>query len=304
MPYLNHPLATRSLLRFLAIAAAGLATQGCFASFGAAKPEIAVKDSVTTPDKAMKTGWEYMDQRAYGAALQAFRAALSGDPTDENLQFGLAEAYRYAGHHELAEKRYAELLQSEQYRNAALTGIGHVKLASYDASGAFEMFSTAVAEDETAWKAWLGLAQLRDLAKDWDAADEAYQRALANTPDSALVLNNHGVSMIARGDPQTALTYLEMAASIAADSPRIQTNIDLARAMLGGGEHSVKDSHLDSKTLARKLNNRGYVAMLSGDFASAEQYFLEAIEAHPSFYAVAHKNLHTLKTAKAAKQQR
>lgn len=289
---------TRKSLRLLAVFATCLMAQGCLASFGAAKPEIAIKETPTS-EAALKSGWEYMDQRAYGAAIQAFRVALSKDPGDENLQFGLAEAYRNTGRLELAESEYAELLQSQEYRGAALTGIGHVKLASYDSNGAFEMFSTAITEDSTAWKAWLGLAQLRDLAKDWEAADEAYRHALANTPDSALVLNNHGVSMIARGDAKTALTYLEMASSLAADSPRIQTNIDLARAMLDNGDQSGKDSHLDSKTLARKLNNRGYVAMLSGDFASAEQYFLEAIEAHPSFYAVAHKNLHTLRTAKA-----
>ncbi len=287
-----------NLLRTMALGAVCLALQGCFSSFSMSDADITLAEPVAAPH-AMKTGWEYMDQRAFGAAIQAFRVELSNDAENESLRFGLAEAYRYAGYSQQAESRYAELLESVEFRSQALTGIGHLKLSNYDADGAFEIFSTAVAEDEAAWKAWLGLAQLRDLAGDWDAADAAYKRALLETTNRAVVLNNHGVSMMARGEPQAALAYLDMAASIASDDVRIRTNIDLAQAMSEEAPDLDREGQPDSKVRARIFNNRGYVAMLNGRHADAENYFNAAIDTHPSFYAVAHKNLRTLKTNSA-----
>lgn len=107
--------------------------------------------------------------------------------------------------------------------------------------------------------------------------------------------------MLARGDAKTALVYFDMAEAIAPQSKRVQTNIELAQAMLDDTKLG-KDEHLDSKTRARKLNNYGYVAMLRGDREDAERYFLAAIDTHPSFYAVAHKNLQTLRTSKPRTQ--
>ncbi len=296
----SSPCIRKAPTRVIIIVAVSIAVSGCFASSGA-KPEISITETLPVAN-TVQTGWDYLDQGAYGAAIPAFQMAISKKPSDESLRFGLAEAYRYAGYSERAEVQYAKLLESVQYRNNALTGIGHIQLSNYDTDGAFEMFSVAVIENEAAWKAWLGLAQLRDLAQDWQGADEAYKDALAHSNDRATVLNNHGVSMLARGDAKTALVYFEMAAAIDPRSSRVQTNIDLAKSSLGDDADGSSYKHLDGKTRARKLNNQGYAAMMRGDSSEAEAYFQEAIDVHPSFYAVAHKNLQTLKTARTTQQ--
>lgn len=290
--------ASRFVRGTISVAVISLMLPGCL-TLSSEAPEIAIKDTLPQANNAL-SGWEYLEQGAYGAAIPAFQMAISKNPDDEGLRFGLAEAYRYAGYAEKSEVQYAKLLTSEKFRTAALTGIGHVKLSTYDMGGAFEMFSSAVAEDASAWKSWLGLAQLRDLAHDWGGADEAYRLALEHSSDRAAALNNHGVSMLARGDHKTALVYFDMAAAIEPYSQRIQTNIDLAKAALEIDPKGANFKDLDGKSRARKLNNRGYAAMMRGDGHNAEQYFLEAIDAHPSFYAVAHKNLQTLRSASIA----
>lgn len=272
-----------------------LGAAGCFATTPS-EPDITLKEMATTANAA--SGWEYLEQGAYEAAVPAFQLALSKTPDDEKLRFGLAEALRHTGRIAVAEAQYAKLLNSAEFRVAALTGIGHVKLASYDTNGAYEMFSTATAEDETAWKAWLGLAQLKDLANDWAAADDAYAKALEHAGDRALVLNNQGVSMLARGDFKKAAVYFDMAAAIDPGSQRTQTNLDLTRAALEGDMDLSRYEYLDAKSRAQKFNNWGYAAMLRGDLDRAELYFEQAIDVHPSFYAIAHKNLRTLQAVR------
>lgn len=286
---------SRFSLRLAGAFVLGLSLTGCFATAGSDLDITAVEP--LKPENVARSGWEYFERGQYAAAIPSFRMAIAETPDDENLRYGLAESYRRAGYMKDAESQYAQLLTSESFRIAALCGIGHVKLATQDTSGAFEMFSTAVAEDDAASSAWLGLAQLRDLAKDWEAADTAYAKALESTQNRSLVLNNAGVSMLARGDAKTALVYFQMAASADPESERIQTNIDFARSALKDRDAIKELAHLDPKTQAKKLNNLGYAAMLRGDAALAQTYLQEAIEIHPSFYAIAHKNLQTLESA-------
>lgn len=262
--------------------------------------EIVEKETLPAINTA-KSGWDYLDQGAYAAAIPAFKIALHKEPENEKLLFGLAEAYRYTGQVERAEIFYAKLLGSADYKVNALTGIGYIKLSSHDNGNAFELFSRAVKEDDTTWKAWLGLASLRDLAKDWENADVAYKNALKSTNDRTVVLNNHGISMLARGDAAAARHYFDLALQISPNSERVKNNFDLAESDLDQNGKKSSYRHLRGKELARRLNNQGYVEMVRGNRAEAETYFVEAIDTHPSFYATAHKNLRTLRTLKKTK---
>lgn len=285
---LNFRKCLRSIILGAALAS-GLT--GCFAT-PSKQIDISLKESLPAANTA-QSGWRYLDQGEYGAAIPAFQLALSKNPDDENLHFGIAESFRYLGAIERAEIYYAKLLNSARYRVGALTGVGYIKLASQDNSGAYEMFSQAIAEDDTAWKAWLGLASLSDQARDWIEAELSYQNALATTDKRAVVLNNYGISMLARGDAAAALVYFEMAEQIAPNSERIKNNRIFAQLDVNNGRRR-SDNHLNGKELAKRLNNRGYIEMVRGNSSKAEEYFAEAIDAHPSFYATAHKNLKTL----------
>ena len=270
---------------------------GCFNTFSASEAELTVRDTIENVDTA-KSGWDYFEFGDYGAAIHSFRLAIAKTPDDDFLRLGLAESYRLSGYNTQAEIQYSKLLEeNSEYRVSALTGLGHIKLNSEDSSGAFDFFSAAVEENESAWRAWLGLAQLRDLANDWKNADDAYLKALNSTNNRGLVLNNHGVSMLARKDLKSALLYFEMAAAADSSSLRIRTNYAIAQSMADSARITPTDfSHFGPKDRAVALNNIGYVAMLQGDLVKAETFFIEAIEVHPSFYAIAHKNLQTLRS--------
>ena len=167
---------------------------------------------------------------------------------------------------------------------------------------AFEKFTAAVTEDPTAWHSWLGLAQVQDLEKQWSKADEAYALALAATKEPATVYNNHGISMMARGEPAAAVEMFRSALAADPKLVRAANNLDLAQA--AAGEQAVLDSSQgDAREHARKLNNYGYVAMLQDRPEDAKRYYEAAIKEHPSFYALAFNNLKTLQSSDEKKAQ-
>ena len=171
----------------IAIAVFAPSLTGCFAT-SSKQVEISLKETLPTVNKA-QSGWSYLEQGAYAAAVPAFQLALLKAPEQESLHFGMAEAYRYTGAIERAETHYAKALKSDEFKVGALTGIGYIMLAGQNNSGAFDMFTQAVEEDDSAWKAWLGLASLSDQARNWKKSDELYKKALKSTDDRALVLS-------------------------------------------------------------------------------------------------------------------
>ncbi|GJL94629.1 MAG: hypothetical protein DHS20C05_10340 [Hyphococcus sp.] len=299
-PHKQHLLTWSSPLRLSALALVALAVSGCFATSGDA-PEITIKEFPAETTVSM-SGWDYISNANYQGAIAAFQSELAKTPDDVNLQYGLAEAYRYTGKYDWAEKQYARLLVNDAYAARAMTGIGLVKLMSYDGNGAYEMLNSAVMADDKEWKAWLGLAQLRDSGKDWGGADEAYKKALGHTDKRALVLNNHGVSYFARGEEKLAIDYFNMALAIKPGFERALRNLDLAKAATETEIREKEYSHLDEKYRAKRYNNKGYIAMMRGNYAMADLLFDKAIEEHPSFYAKAHKNKQALQTLKSKNQ--
>jgi len=289
---------SKTAFKRIAMAIAVLSASGCFATKG--DVEVSITPSESLPKPPVRSGWAYLQDGEFQSAAAAFHLKLSQDKDDENARFGLAEALRRAGRAEAAEAHYAKLLESAEYRTRALTGVGYAKLASFDQVGALLMFSEATSADPTNWKAWLGLAQLTDFAHNWAEADVHYAKALEHAEDRALVLNNLGVSMFARGDSVKAVSYFEAALSMDGDSERAQNNFDVAMSTLHRHARETSDTHLDARSRAKKLNNVAYVAMLRGDIPRAQSLFDKAIDAHPSFYPVAEKNKQVLKAIKDA----
>ncbi len=115
-----------------------------------------------------------------------------------------------------------------------------------------------------------------------------------NTDNRALVLNNHGVSYFARGEEDLAIDYFNMALAIQPGFERALRNLDLAHAATETTIGDKEYAHLDEKYRAKRYNNKGYIAMMRGDYEMASALFDRAIEEHPSFYAKAHKNKQAL----------
>jgi Tfp pilus assembly protein PilF len=204
----------------------------------------------------------------------------------------LAEADLGLGAVGPAREGFASLAANEPVRARALQGLGLANLRLGDRDAALAALEAATAADAKLWRAWVGLAKLHDTRGEWDLAAQAYERALATAPDRGLVLNNRGVSLMARGDPAQAAKQFEQALQVRPDLPAAKANLRLALAM-AGHEGDILASAA-TEELPQVLNNLGYVAMVQGDLSRAESYFYRAIEASPTFYQRAYENLQRL----------
>jgi len=247
-----------------------------------------IKDGSSADKAEMLLAGGYYDQ-----AAAAYKARLTTTPGDNASMFGLAEALRLGGKPAAARDVLVDLAKAPDWTDRAIESLGRVSLALGDRAGAREAFTKVTDADPKAWHSWLALAQINDLDKSWAKADEDYALALLASDQPAFVLNNHGVSMMARGEPARAVDLFRRALLAKADFMRAKTNLDLAEAA-SGKPAPIEDPSADSREKARRLNNYGYVAALQNRDDDARKLYEAAMKEHPSFYALAYSNLKDL----------
>jgi Flp pilus assembly protein TadD len=287
----------RTVLATSALALLGACATAKPPEFVEVSPVEMVSKAITpeTADMLLARGFYEQAAIAYGSAIQA-------NSEDYAALYGLAESMRLRGKADEARKDFEQLITVPEWKLRAVEGLARLALASGDNAGALEKFSAVVAEDPAAWRSWLAIAQLRDLSRDWTMADEAYALALAASKTPAIVYNNHGVSMMARGEPAAAVGLFRHA--LAADPTLDRASINLELAQAASGERiAINVGDADARERARKLNNYGYVAMLQDRPEDAKRYFEAAIKEHPSFYALAFNNLKALESSEEKPQQ-
>jgi Flp pilus assembly protein TadD len=72
-----------------------------------------------------------------------------------------------------------------------------------------------------------------------------------------------------------------------------QMNLRISLAMQGRYQEAAAGMH--GKQAPAALNNVGFAAMVRGDYKSAEAYLVQALDASPSQYETASRNLQHLK---------
>jgi len=190
----------------------------------------------------------------------------------------------------LALARFQQVLAADPASPAA-TGAGIASLRLGRHAEARSHLLAAVAHDGRDAQAWNGLAVIADAARDWAAADQAYDRALAAQPHDAAILNNHGYSLILRRRFADALAVFSRAAQAAPDDRVVRNNLELARALAGDYPQPIAAPDATDDEQARKLNNAGYAAWLNGDIPAARALLARAIETRTSHYGLAERNL-------------
>ena len=167
-------------------------------------------------------------------------------------------------------------------------GIAAVHLRKLDRASA--LLNAATAIPGASWRAWNALGAVADLQLNWGAADAAYSRAHDLAGERAEVLNNHGWSLLMRGDWQAALPLLERAAALDPNTRRIADNLELARAALADDLPRRRRGESDADWAAR-LNDAGILAAAGGQRQRAIAAFSQAIEANAQWFDRAANNL-------------
>lgn len=277
----------------------------CSSFGGAKKPEIrAVERLSSGPAIEPEEGEALARAGRTEAAVASYRATLAADPFNHAARYGLAEALRDLGEYDEAKAEYAKLAQNDAWRARAAEGVGLASLATDDRNAAFEALAAAVELDSALWRAHVGLAQLSDLGRHWEKSDASYAAAIKSTDRPAIVENNRGISLLARGDAKGAADAFTKSLAAEPSFERARINLDLANAADGRSIAELAKAETDPKKRAQLLNNYGYVAMLQGRLDDAEDYLNAALEASPSFYKAAFENLNVLKAMKKSEARK
>jgi Flp pilus assembly protein TadD len=183
----------------------------------------------------------------------------------------------------------------------ALEGAGVAATRLRDFDRALRRLETATQNCAERWRVWNALGVVADQQQDWEKAEKAYQTAARLSPGNAEILNNHGYSLMLRRQFDGAARMFEAARRLAPDSLRIANNLDVARAS-AGKNIDVSSARESKDQLAKRLNNAGYAALMSGDAKTAQSYFDRAVSLSGSYFKRASDNLDLAKQENGSTQ--
>jgi Flp pilus assembly protein TadD len=237
----------------------------------------------------------------YGRAELALeRLAGLADPirNTPRARFAMAEASLGAGNPTNAYALYQSLIDEAGYQARALQGLGLAELALGREEPAGALLQQAVAADASLWRAWNALGRYYDNRQEWSAAEDAYGKAMALRPDDPSILNNLGISYSRQDRHAEAEGMFRQSLAIDPGSKAVENNLRLAIAWQGRYAEALNGVPDDEAPDA--LNNVGYIAMMNGDYATAERLLMRALEISPTYHAEAQSNLDRLRALQGA----
>lgn len=224
-------------------------------------------------------------------AVRYFERALDESPGRAEFRRGLALSLARAGRHDEAADAYRKLIA----RNQA-TAENRLDYAAIAARlGQWAEVNTVLAGLPSGLdteRRHLIAAMAADQDGDWERADELYAAAEMQASMPARVLNNWGVSLMARGELARAEAAFERALSHDPQLFNAKNNLAMARGLQGN--FRPPSFPMSETEKAHVLNNLGVIAMQRGESATASGLFAAAIEAHPRHYTAAATRLEAL----------
>jgi Flp pilus assembly protein TadD len=282
---------------FAAVAAVMLAaTAGCetLSQEQPKEPVAAILPSIepVAPETLILVERALAESRLDDAGRLIERVLLS-EPENWEAQLLLGELYLASGDAETATPIFESLVDNADVGARALQGLGIALTLQGVLDRGVEYLQQAVARDPGLWRAWNALGYYHDSNRDWSASADSYGKALEGNPDSILIYNNRGFSMLMQRRLEEAVADFNRVLQMDPDFEVARENLRLALAWQGKYIHAMAGA--PETDMARILNNVGFIALMRGDYGNAEAYLLRAMEADPSYNATAARNLTYLK---------
>lgn len=247
---------------------------------------VAGPETLGMADKAIE------DER-FDDAERLLERVFVSDPESVEGKLLVAELRLARGDPAGALAPFSELVEKPEVAARAKQGRGITLLLIGDGESAEKSLREAVSADATLWRAWNGLGAHQDSRGQWGSAEKSYRRALALRPAEPMLHNNLGFSLFMQDRLAEAIDSLGTALRLDPEFDLARTNLRLAFARKG--QYLKALSGAQDQNLGRALNNVGYIALLRGDYESAEAYLLRAMQVDPSFNERAWRNLNYLK---------
>ncbi|MBR9829223.1 MAG: tetratricopeptide repeat protein [Oceanospirillales bacterium] len=275
-------------------------------AFYEGKPTLAFSGLPQAP--TVKAGLSMGDQAlARGDADEAlyhYVQVLERAPDNASAYFRIGQIHMARNNMKLASLALRSALGNEPEHIGALTALGVLQLKQNRYAEGREYLERAVANDRKRFaedagqdydarspaRAYNGLGVLADLDGQTAEAQGFYQIALAIKPDAADTLNNLGYSYYLDARWGDAEKQFRKALEIAPDYEQAWRNLGLVYARQ---QRYLAALHAFERVMdsAQAHNDIGYICMLDGRYALAQDYFEQALTLSPVFYPKAQDNL-------------
>lgn len=224
----------------------------------------------------------------YSSALASYMSAVQLTPSADlwhqvgRMHLGMSDEMQ-------ALTAFGNAVTLDAEHAPSLEAVGLIHLKWKQTTLAREFLERAVAADERSWKAQNGLAIIYSLDGRHDDAEVHYHAALEIRPDAADVLNNLGYSQFLAGMTQAAAEHLVDAVKYRRDHKVAWSN--LAMVMARQGRYTDAFNILEKNySAAVAYHDVGYMALINGEYARAEDLFTKALHASPRYFEEADKN--------------
>lgn len=224
-------------------------------------------------------------------AVNYFRRKMTSEPDNPTYIRGLAISLNRASRPQEAALVYNRLVTAGAASNDDRIAYAETLIKTGDLEGAETQLAGIPPTVET-YKRYLLEAIVADNNKDWERADSFYETARGLTAKPAAVLNNWGMSQLARGDYAKAADRFQEA--ITYDPKMFQAKNNLISARGQQRLYKMPVIPMSEIEEAQLLYNLGIIAARNGDVDVAKGLFELAIETHPQHFPEAADNLAAL----------
>lgn len=224
-------------------------------------------------------------------AASYFRAKLAREPESTQYRRGLATSLTRANRPAEAALAYEKLMASGEGTDDDRLFYAEALVKGGDIARAGEQLGKIPAERAT-YKRFLLEAIVADNTRNWDKADDHYKSARSLTARPAPVLNNWGMSKLARGDLTAAANLFQEA--ITFDPGLFQAKNNLVTARARNRQYQLPFIPMTEVEEAELLYNTGIIAVRQGDIDVAKGLFETSIDRHPEHFEEATQALSSL----------
>lgn len=278
-----------------------LATGGCattappsqdYAALYDGRPGTVFGTELPTADaaEAIRRGDHALARGQADRALWFYIRSLDHDSSSAVAFTRIGALHERRGNLALAARAYEEAAMRAPDNVAIVERLATILLNQRDLDRARTRFESIADSPDAGWRTHNGIGVLADLEGDHMGAAAHFRRALEQEPHSAQILNNLGYSYYLYGAWDLARSSLEGALAVEPANELALRNLALLEARTGAPEKALELLLLIT-TEQKALNDVGYICMLEGQHAEAHAYLRRAIDASPSYYALAHRNL-------------
>jgi Flp pilus assembly protein TadD len=228
------------------------------------------------------------------AAVEHFRGLVEAQPDNPEYQRGFAASLGRANRHDESTVAWRKLIDSGNATNDDRVGYAEALVRTNNWDQARAALDQVPPTYET-YERYLLEALMADRAKAWKKADAFYENARGLTTRPASVLNNWGISNMARGNYARAEElFLE---SITFDDKLFNPKNNLVISRGKQKNYRLPIMNVTATEKAQLLYNLGLEAVRNGDLNVAKGLFAEALETHPQHFAEAQAALESLDTS-------